>query len=133
MRVDFDAWGFLDAPAPPTVDPSRWRHAQLNAFSGLFRVTEGIYQLRGFRHSSMTLIEGKTGWIVIEPLTADEVAARRVPVIAPEGFLEEATSENVMVGGAIGRRSRYQFGRDLPLSATGFLDTGLGKEVGYGT
>lgn len=175
VMVDFDAWGFLDAPAPPTVNPSLWRHAQLNAFIGLFKVTDRIYQLRGFGHSSMTLIEGKTGWIVIDPLTsqesaataiafarkhlgaravsavvfthshidhfggalgvitAAEVAARHVPVIAPEGFLEEATSENVMVGGAMGRRSRYQFGKDLPLSPTGFLDTGLGKEVGYGT
>ncbi|HEY3287185.1 MAG TPA: alkyl sulfatase dimerization domain-containing protein [Gemmatimonadaceae bacterium] len=175
VMVDFDSWGFLDAPAPPTVNPSLWRHAQLNAFIGLFKVTDGIYQLRGFGHSGMTLIEGKTGWIVIDPLTsqesaaaaiafarkhlgarsvsavvfthshidhfggvlgvitAAEVAARHVPIIAPEGFLEEATSENVLVGGAMGRRARYQFGQGLPRSATGFLDTGLGKEVGYGT
>jgi alkyl sulfatase BDS1-like metallo-beta-lactamase superfamily hydrolase len=175
VMVDFDAWAFLDGKPTPTVNPSLWRHAALNAQLGLFKVTDGIYQLRGFGHSSMTLIDGKTGWIVVDPLTsresataaiafarqhlgnkpvsamifthshidhfggalgvisAAEVAARHVPIIAPEGFLEEATSENVMVGSAMGRRSRYQFGKDLPPSPTGFVDTGLGKEVGYGT
>ena len=47
--------------------------------------------------------------------------------------MEEATSENVMVGTAMGRRSIYQFGRDLERSAKGNVDTGLGKNVVYGT
>jgi alkyl sulfatase BDS1-like metallo-beta-lactamase superfamily hydrolase len=47
--------------------------------------------------------------------------------------MEEATSENVLVGTAMGRRSVYQFGRDLPRSAKGNVDTGLGKDVIYGS
>jgi hypothetical protein len=41
----------------------------------LFKVTDGIYQLRGFDLGNMTLIEGKTGWIVVDPLTCRESAA----------------------------------------------------------
>jgi alkyl sulfatase BDS1-like metallo-beta-lactamase superfamily hydrolase len=32
---------------PPTVNPSLWRQAQLNAINGLFKVTERVYQVRG--------------------------------------------------------------------------------------
>ena len=172
---DFDAYNFLDGKAADTVNPSLWRHAQLNAYIGLFKVTDGVYQLRGFDIANMTLIEGKTGWIVVDPLTAPEtssaalafarqhlgdkpvsavvlthahadhfggvlgvltpteVAQRKIPIVAPEGFMEEATSENIMVGTAMARRSLYQFGRDLPRNAKGNVDTGLGKDVAYGT
>lgn len=47
--------------------------------------------------------------------------------------MEEATSENIMVGTAMARRSLYQFGRDLPRNAKGNVDTGLGKDLAYGT
>ena len=171
---DFAAYAFLDGKAPDTVNPSLWRHAQLNAHIGLFKVTEGVYQLRGFDIANMTLIEGKTGWIVVDPLTAretsaaalafarqhlgnkpvsavvlthahadhfggvlgvvtpKEVAERKLPVVASSGFMEEATSENILVGTGMARRSIYQFGRDLPRTAKGNVDTGLGKDVAYG-
>ncbi|MFH1671826.1 MAG: alkyl sulfatase dimerization domain-containing protein [Pseudomonadota bacterium] len=174
VLIDFDAFRFVEGKAPPTVNPSLWRHAILNAQIGLFKVVDGIYQLRGFDIANMTLIEGDTGWILVDPLTcretasaaiafarkhlgdkrvsaiifthshidhfggvfgvitAQEVAERRIPVIAPEGFMEEATSENVIVGTGMGRRSVYQFGRDLERSAKGMVDTGLGKAVAYG-
>src|SRR5271163_4707339 len=41
-------YDFLKQDAPPTVNPSLWRQAQLNAINGLFRVAEGVYQIRGF-------------------------------------------------------------------------------------
>ncbi len=171
---DFDAYAFVAGKAPATVNPSLWRHAIMNAQAGLFKVTEGIYQLRGFDIANITLVEGKTGWIVIDALTARESAAaamafanrhlgprpvsalifthshvdhfggalgvvsaaeaarRKLPVIASEGFLEEATSENVLVGTAMARRSIYQFGKNLERSAKGNVDTGLGKNVVYG-
>ncbi|MBP8053621.1 MAG: MBL fold metallo-hydrolase, partial [Burkholderiaceae bacterium] len=72
---DFDAYNFLDGKAADTVNPSLWRHAQLNANIGLFKVTDGVYQLRGFDIANMTLIEGKTGWIVVDPLTAPETSS----------------------------------------------------------
>jgi alkyl sulfatase BDS1-like metallo-beta-lactamase superfamily hydrolase len=60
--------------APPTVHPSLWRQARLNLASGLFRVTDRIYQIRGFDLSNMTLIEGERGLIVVDPLISTEVA-----------------------------------------------------------
>jgi alkyl sulfatase BDS1-like metallo-beta-lactamase superfamily hydrolase len=171
---DMPSFNFIDGPAPASVNPSLWRQAKLNNIHGLFEVTPGIYQLRGFDLANMTLIEGDTGWIVVDPLTtretasaaiafagqhleprpvaavifthshidhfggalgvlsADEADRRHVPIIAPRGFMDEATSENVIAGVAMGRRAAYQFGRNLPASARGYVDTGLGKRIPFG-
>ncbi len=72
---DLDAYRFLDAPAPDTASPSLWRQGQLLLNDGLFEVVPGIYQLRGFDLSVMSVIEGETGVIVIDPLTVRETAA----------------------------------------------------------
>ena len=48
-----------DADAPATVNPSLWRQARLNMTHGPFEVTTGIYQIRGFDISNMTIIEGE--------------------------------------------------------------------------
>ncbi|MCP1626330.1 alkyl/aryl-sulfatase [Pseudomonas nitroreducens] len=72
---DSQAHDFLDADkAPDTVNPSLWRAAQLNNHAGLFQVADGIYQLRGMDVSNMTIIEGKDGLFVIDPLTYAETA-----------------------------------------------------------
>jgi len=56
-----DRYAFLKQEAPPTVNPSLWRQAQLNATNGLFQVTDGVYQVRGFAQANMTIVEGMTG------------------------------------------------------------------------
>ena len=171
---DFDAFSFVKGPAPATVNPSLWRQALLNNHVGLFKVRDGIWQLRGFDLANISLIQGKTGWIVVDTGTARETAAfamafarqhlgdqpvsavvfthshidhfggalgvisaeeakqRKVPVVAPVGFMEEATSENVLMGTAMGRRSLYMYGNRLPTSAEGVVDNGLGKAVAHG-
>ena len=69
------AYAFLNAnSAPATVNPSLWRQAQLNAIHGLFEVTEGMYQIRGMDLSNMTIIEGTTGLIIIDPLLTPATA-----------------------------------------------------------
>jgi alkyl sulfatase BDS1-like metallo-beta-lactamase superfamily hydrolase len=47
---DTKRYGFLEAesPNPDTVPPALWRHARRNAVHGLFKVTDGIYQVRGY-------------------------------------------------------------------------------------
>ena len=73
---DLDAYDFLrDAEAPDTATPSLWRQGQLLIEDGLFEVVPGIYQLRGFDLSVMSVIEGETGVIVIDPLISSETAA----------------------------------------------------------
>lgn len=73
-------WTFRDdeairnQPAPPNVHPLLWRQQQLNAIHGLFRVTDRVYQIRGFDLANMTIIEGETGLVIIDPLTTIEVS-----------------------------------------------------------
>lgn len=67
-------YAFLDGEAPPTVNPSLWRQAQLNNIHGLFKVTDRVYQLRGYDLANMTIVEGDTGLIIIDPLLATETA-----------------------------------------------------------
>jgi len=171
---DMQQYSFIQGKAPASVNPSLWRQAKLNNIHGLFEVTPGIYQLRGFDLSNMTLIEGQNGWIVIDPLTtmetaskaiafarkhlpskpiaaivythshidhyggvlgvisAEDAAKAQIPVVAPRGFMAEATSENIIAGIAMGRRAEYQFGRNLPASERGYVDTGLGKRTPFG-
>ncbi len=171
---DYDRFAFVQGEAPPSVNPSLWRHAVLNNHSGLFRVSDRIYQLRGFDLANMTLIEGSTGWIVVDPLTVRETAAaalafareqlgdkpvtaiifthshvdhfggalgivsaedaqqRQLPIVAPEGFLEEATSENILLGPAMGRRAVFQFGNSLPATVSGRVNAGLGQATAVG-
>lgn len=146
---DLDAYAFVAGDSPPTVHPSLWRHMRYLKHHGLFAVAEGVWQVRGFDLSNMTVVRGKTGWILIDPLTTQEVAAAalelvnetlgerpvsaviyshshadhfvgvrgvvgeadvtsgKVAIIAPEHFMEEAASENVMAGGAMQRRASF--------------------------
>jgi alkyl sulfatase BDS1-like metallo-beta-lactamase superfamily hydrolase len=165
-------YAFIEGEAPDSVNPSLWRQAKLNNINGLFEVTPGIYQLRGFDLANISLIQGKTGWILVDPLTTaptasnalafareqlgpqkisaiifthshidhfggidgvlDDDERQNVQVIAPQGFMEEASSENILAGPAMQRRAQYMYGSRLPRSSTGHVDTGLGKQPPLG-
>lgn len=66
------------------------------------------------------------------PLDADDIASGRVPIIAPEGFMEFAISENVYAGNAMNRRLFYQYGSLLPAAPHGFVGVGPAHEVPAG-
>ena len=72
---------FLESDAPDTANPSLWRQSVLAAEHGLFEVTEGIWQVRGYDLSVMTIIEGETGWIIVDPLTTTETAAAALALV----------------------------------------------------
>ncbi|PKG76126.1 alkyl/aryl-sulfatase [Shewanella sp. GutCb] len=179
---DRTSYDFIEGDAPNSVNPSLWRQATLNNIDGLFEVTTGVYQLRGFDLANMTVIAGKTGWIIVDPLTTAETAKvalefinqqlgkrpiaaiifthshmdhfggalgllenitlgsnalknsaiEEIDIIAPAGFMHEATSENVMAGTAMSRRAMYMYGKQLPRSPRGHIDSGLGKEPAFG-
>ncbi|OQU98467.1 hypothetical protein CLAIMM_04252 [Cladophialophora immunda] len=162
-----DQYRFLEEECPPTAEPGLWRQGQLCLKQGLFRVTDGIYQVRGFDISNLTLVEGEKGVIAIDPLVSCECASAalafyrehrgprpitglvfshshadhfggaqgildsatteglaattaspsHIPIIAPEGFLEEAISENV----------------HLEPGPEGFIGCGLGIAGSWGT
>jgi alkyl sulfatase BDS1-like metallo-beta-lactamase superfamily hydrolase len=165
---------FIDGDAPASANPSLWRQEKLNNINGLFKVSERIYQIRGYDLANMSVIEGDTGWIVVDPLTTRETAAQglalvrqhlgdkpitgvifthshvdhfggalgviskaeiaegNIPIVAPIGFIEEATSENVIAGNAMTRRSTFSYGKNLPRSERGHIGSGLGKAPAFG-
>ncbi len=172
---DMPSYAFVEGDAPASANPSLWRQAKLNNIHGLFEVTEGVHQLRGHDLANMSLIDGDTGWIVVDPLTSaetsaralafarehlgnkpisavifthshvdhfggvlgiltpEEVEERQVPIIAPEGFVDEATSENIVAGVAMSRRSLFMYGPRLPRGERGHIGSGLGKAPAIGT
>ncbi|MFF2633815.1 alkyl/aryl-sulfatase [Microbacterium sp. NPDC058021] len=72
---DASAYDFLDGDAPDSVNPSLWRQSKLVAKHGLYEVVPGLYQVRGLDLSVMSIIEGDTGVIVVDPLISAETAA----------------------------------------------------------
>ena len=81
-----------------------------------------------FTHSHIDHFGG-----VLALINAEQAAANKVPIIAPSGFMAESTSENIIAGPAMTRRGSYMFGNGLERSVTGHVDTGLGKQVVYGS
>ncbi|KAJ6124369.1 hypothetical protein N7471_011686 [Penicillium samsonianum] len=169
-----DDYDFMqNSECPATADPKLWRQGQLCSKQGLFKVTEGIYQVRGFDISNVTFVEGSQGIVVIDPLTSVECAAAAlelyrahcgdrqvkaliyshshadhfggargilpadsdpaIPIIAPAGFMEEATSENIYLGDAMRRRAAFMYGISLPKAPNGHIGCGLGMAVSTGT
>jgi alkyl sulfatase BDS1-like metallo-beta-lactamase superfamily hydrolase len=172
---DMGRWDFLlEGKDFASIHPSLQRQAILNMEYGLYEVTPGIYQVRGFDLANISFIKGQTGWIVMDPLTVKETAqaalalvneklgkrpvvaviishshidhfggilgvvsqedvkSGKVPVVAPKGFLEEAVSENLYAGNAMGRRKHYTYGDDLPASPFGHVDCAIGKNTAKG-
>jgi alkyl sulfatase BDS1-like metallo-beta-lactamase superfamily hydrolase len=173
---DIGAFDFLlDGKPLDSIHPSLQRQALLNMNYGLYKLSDDIYQVRGFDLANLTVIKGETGWIVIDVLTAKEtaaaamalvnehlgerpvkaviyshshadhfggvhgvvdaadVAAGKVQILAPEGFLEHAVAENVFAGNAMNRRLFFQYGVLLPRHPYGHVDQSIGKAVAAGT
>ena len=174
LVYDFGQQEFLQSKVPDSVNPLLWRQGQLTSIHGLFQVTSGIYQVRGFDLANITFIEGKSGWIVVDPLTGKETAKKardlvdrelgkrpisavvvthshadhyggvraflneedlegEAELIAPDGFVMESVSENVLAGNAMARRVTYMFGGFLPQNMKGNVGVGLGQGLGKGT
>jgi alkyl sulfatase BDS1-like metallo-beta-lactamase superfamily hydrolase len=60
------------------------------------------------------------------------LAGGKVPIIAPNLFMEHAVSENIIAGPAMLRRAQYQFGPLLAKGVRGQVDCGLGKSMAAG-
>ena len=139
-RVVYDADSYTQATAgecPETVHPSLWRQSQLTAIQGLFEVTEGIYQLRGIDLSNMTLVEGDTGVIVIDPAVSAEVSAAGLALYRehrgdrPVQAVIYTHSHIDHFGGVLGV---VDADTDAPIIApTGFLEHAVSENVYAGT
>ena len=134
---DFTAYGGLDAAAPDTVNPSLWRHARLLTKAGLFRVSDRIYQVRGFDVSNMSIIVGDTGLILVDPLTTAETAraalvlARRTLGDKPVRAVIYTHSHADHFGGVRGvvEQADVDAGRVQIIAPDGFLEHAVGENV----
>ena len=82
---DVDRYDFLKAEEGwPSVHPSTQRQGHLNQITGLYKVTDGIYQVRGLDLANITFVRGKEGWIVFDPLTSRETARAGLELINQE-------------------------------------------------
>src|SRR5712672_920013 len=66
-------------------------------------------------------------------LDDETLAGGKVPIIAPNLFMEHAVSENIIAGPAMLRRAMYQFGPLLAKGPRGQVDCGLGKSMAAGS
>lgn len=137
---DLGAYAFLGEDCPETVNPSLWRQARLVAGHGLFEVVPGIYQVRGFDLSNMTVVEGETGVLVIDPLISTETAAaalalyRRHRGDRPVVGVLYTHSHVDHFGGVKGVVSDEEVAAGVPVIApAGFLEHAVSENVYAGT
>jgi alkyl sulfatase BDS1-like metallo-beta-lactamase superfamily hydrolase len=136
---DVGAYEFLrkGAPAPETVNPNLWRHAVLNAHHGLFKVVDGVWQVRGYDISNITFIRGETGWIVIDPLTSEHTARASLGLInehveqRPVTAVIYTHSHADHFGGVLGvtNRAEVDAGRCRIIAPEHFMRETIGENV----
>lgn len=139
-RVIWDSreYAFLDQEAAPaSVHPGLWRQARLNLNNGLYQVVDRIYQIRGFDIANMTIVEGDSGLIIIDPLTSIETAKAgldlyyqhrpRKPVVA----VVYTHSHADHFGGVRGvvDEADVQAGRVRIIAPSGFLEEAVSENV----
>ena len=137
--VDTGAYEFLrdNRDAPDTVNPHLWRHATLNAHHGLFEVAKDVWQVRGYDISNITFIKGLTGWVVIDPLTADSTAKASLDLITQHVEQRPVTaviythSHADHFGGVLGvtTKADVESGKCQIIAPVGFLQEAIAENV----
>jgi linear primary-alkylsulfatase len=96
----------------------------------LYREHRGERRVTGlvYTHSHVDHFGGARGVV-----SAAEVEAGDVPVLAPAGFLHHAVGENVFAGTAMGRRAGYMYGALLERGPEGQVGSGLGQTTSLGS
>ncbi|MEW2527457.1 alkyl sulfatase dimerization domain-containing protein [Streptomyces sp. NPDC047071] len=104
--------------------------AALKLFRDMTELTKEQRPVKGliYTHCHVDHFGGARGIFheVGDPLEPD------VPVVAPEGFLEHAVSENVYAGPAMARRAQYMYAAQLDKGPTGQVGSGLGLTISTG-
>jgi alkyl sulfatase BDS1-like metallo-beta-lactamase superfamily hydrolase len=134
---DIGRYAFLQGDAPDTVHPNLWRHAKLNVNHGLFEVTEGVWQVRGYDISNITFIKSNTGWIVVDPLTVEATARASYELITkhlghrPVVAVIYTHSHGDHFGGVLGVTSQAEVdaGKCQVIAPVGFLHEVVGENV----
>ena len=122
---------------PETVNPQLWRHATLNAHHGLFKVADGVWQVRGYDISNITFIRGTKGWVVIDPLTSEHTARAALDLMdehvekLPTTVVIFTHSHADHFGGVLGITTKEDVdaGRCQIVAPIGFLHETVGENV----
>lgn len=61
-----------EEPAPPSVNPSLWRQSQLIKRVGLYKVVEGLYQVRF--SANLTIVDAPDGLVIIDTTQSVDLA-----------------------------------------------------------
>ncbi|HEX9468727.1 MAG TPA: alkyl sulfatase dimerization domain-containing protein, partial [Bradyrhizobium sp.] len=107
----------------------------LTSIEGARAAMELYFQHRGKRPVAAVIFTHThtDHWGGARGVLDDETLANgRVPIIAPNLFMEHAVSENIIAGPAMQRRAQYQFGPFLAKGPRGQVDCGLGKSMAAG-
>ena len=134
---DLNSYDFLAGPAPESVNPSLWRHARILTQHGLYRLSDRIYQVRGFDLSIVTFIDSGDGWIVVDPLTVVESAQKAKALVdatlgpRPIRALIYSHSHADHFGGALGMvtQEAVDRGEVAVLAPEGFLHHAIAENV----
>ncbi|MFZ8915551.1 MAG: MBL fold metallo-hydrolase, partial [Pseudomonadales bacterium] len=134
---DLTSYDFLAGAAPDSVNPSLWRHARILTQHGLYRLSDRIYQVRGFDLSIVTFIDSGDGWIVVDPLTVVESAQKAKALVdatlgpRPIRALIYSHSHADHFGGALGMVSQEAVDRGevVVLAPEGFLHHAIAENV----
>ena len=137
--IDTGAYDFLrdGRECPETVNPHLWRHATLNAHHGLFEVAPNVWQVRGYDISNITFVRGATGWIVIDPLTADSTAKASLELLSehverrPVSAVIYTHSHADHFGGVLGvtTKADVENGKCQIIAPVGFLHEAIAENV----
>lgn len=138
---DASTYDFVTGDAPDSVHPSLWRQSKLVAKHGLFEVVPGVYQVRGLDLSVMSVIEGDTGVIVVDPLISVETAAAAIDLYRkhrgdrPVHAVIHSHSHIDHFGGVLGIVSQEDVdaGTVQIIVPEGFLEHSIAENVYAGT
>lgn len=149
-----DAYNFVreDKAAPATANPSLWRNTQQNALYGLFKVTDDIYQVRGYDIANITFVRSRNGWIVLDcgssKYTASEALklfrehlgdARIVAIVVSHahvdhyGGIEGLISAEDAADSALALSEQIASGKTAIIVPRGFTDAVMKENVFVGT
>ncbi|KAJ5295458.1 hypothetical protein PENANT_c001G07878 [Penicillium antarcticum] len=97
----------------------------------LYQSERGVRPVKAiiYSHSHIDHYGGAAG---VLPDSVIGSAIDNILIIAPEGFMKEATSENIVAGPIMRHRAVYMYGSTLPRSPVGQIGVGLGMGTSQG-
>ena len=149
-----DAYNFVREAetAPASANPSLWRNTQQNAVYGLFKVTDDIYQVRGYDISNVTFVRSEHGWIVMDCASSRYTAAEALKLFRSEmgddpivaivvshahidhyGGIEGLISSGDAADPALPLEEQIASGKTAIIVPQGFVDAVMKENVFVGT